>query len=95
MQIDQEIRDFLERGMAEVRSVLEDAGQQAVDYNVENGDYHNITYNLRRSNYYEVTDDGLRVGNSADYASDVEARGKMVVSGGVLLAQRILEEKFA
>lgn len=94
MQISDEIEAFFEKGMQEVREAMEDAGQQGVDYNIENGDYHNITGNLRRSNYYEVTDDRLVVGNSAEYASDVEARGRMVSSDGALLAYRILQEKF-
>lgn len=94
MRIDDEIRDFLERGMEELREALEEVGQAAVDYNIENGDYHNVTGNLRRSNFYEVTEGGLVVGNSAEYASDVEARGRMVASGGILLAQQLLEERF-
>ena len=93
MRID-ERNEFFERGMAEIRQAMAEAGQAGVDYNIENGDYHDVTGNLRRSNFYEVTDEGLRVGNRADYASDVEARGRMVSSGGVLYAYQILRERF-
>ena len=93
MQISDEIREFFERGTKEVLETMSEVGQAAVDYNVENGDYRNITGNLRRSNMYEVSEEGLVVGNTAEYASDVEARGRMVVSGGVLLAERMLRER--
>ena len=69
---------------------MTDAGEKAVEYNKRNGNYRNRKGNLRRSNYYEVSEDGLIVGNSAEYAGDVEARGYMVSSEGALLAERIL-----
>lgn len=91
-----EIDSFFEEGYAEVEAAMREAGESAVEYNVENGDYHNITGNLRRSNYYDIERDGERpvnlvIGNSADYASVVEARGRMVVSGGALLAETMLK----
>lgn len=91
-----EIEAFLEEGYAEVEADMKAAGESAVEYNVENGDYRNITGNLRRSNYYEIEKDGERpskliIGNSADYAEDVEARGRMVASGGALLAETMLK----
>ena len=66
------------------------AGEAAVEYNKEHGDYRNRTGHLRASNYYEVDESGLTVGNSAEYAGYVEARGYMVCSEGALLAERIL-----
>ena len=66
------------------------AGQAAVAHNIIHGDYRDRTGNLRRSNYYKVDDDGLTVGNSADYADNVESKGYMVCSEGALLAEKIL-----
>lgn len=79
----QEIRD-------EVVERMELAGRRAVEYNIENGSYRDRTGHLRSSNYYKVGEDGLVVGNSADYAEAVESRGYMVCSGGALLAEKIL-----
>lgn len=88
-----DVERFLEEGMEEVREAMRQAGEQAVEYNVKNGDYHDRTGHLRASNYYEVSDEGLEVGNSADYAEDLEARGYMVCSGGALLAEELLNGK--
>lgn len=94
--IEREIEEFLEEGYAEVEADMVKAGESAVDYNVENGDYRNRTGKLRRSNYYEIGHEEGRpsrlvIGNSADYAGDVEARGYMVASGGALLAETMLK----
>ena len=89
-EIDSEIDQFMQDGMREVMERMELAGQMAVRHNIEYGDYKNRTGNLRRSNYYEVDESGLTIGNSADYAADVEARGYMVCSEGALLAEKIL-----
>lgn len=87
---DEEVSRFLQEGMQEVYDAMDAAGKAAVDYNVENGDYRNRTGHLRASNYYRVNEDGLEVGNSAEYAENVESRGYMVCSGGALLAYRML-----
>lgn len=87
---DADVESFIREGMEEVREAMQRAGEQAVEYNVEHGDYRNRTGHLRASNYYEVDEEGLTVGNSADYAGDVEARGYMVCSEGALLAERLL-----
>ena len=88
--IDAEIEQFFREGVQEVMDEMTRAGEMAVQYNIEHGDYRNRTGNLRRSNYYEVDEEGLTVGNSADYAGDVEARGYMVCSEGALLAEQML-----
>ena len=95
--IAREIEEFLKQGYAEVEADMIAAGEAAVECNVENGDYNNITGNLRRSNYYEVVKEGdmptkLVIGNSAEYAGDVEARGRMVASEGALLAETMLKK---
>lgn len=93
--VSSEIDRFFKEGYSEVEAAMKAAGEAAVEYNVVNGDYHNVTGRLRRSNFYRIeSQDGmpetLIVGNSAPYASDVEARGRMVTSGGVLLAEKML-----
>lgn len=95
--IARDIEMFLAEGYAEVEADMESVGESAVAYNVANGDYKNRTGNLRRSNYYKIDKDGdiptrLEIGNSADYAEDVESRGYMVASGGFLLAESILKK---
>ena len=89
-EMDTEIEQFIQEGVREVMEEMDRVGQEAVRINVENGDYRNRTGNLRRSNYYEVDQTGLTIGNSADYAGDVEARGYMVCSEGALYAEREL-----
>lgn len=95
-RIARDIEALFAEAYAEIEADMISAGEDAVQYNVENGDYNNITGNLRRSNFYEITYAGdipgsLVIGNTASYASDVESRGRMVVSGGVLLAQELLD----
>lgn len=84
-----EIERFFTDARREVREYLEDLGERAVAANVAEGDYHNVTGNLRRSNYYKADEDGLELGNSAEYASEVESRGYNVIDSGVKL---IMEE---
>ena len=88
-ELDREIEQFFADGRQEVKRFLSDLGQRAVEANIREGDYRNRTWNLRRSNYYEADEDGLVLGNSADYASEVESRGYNVVDSGVKL---IMEE---
>lgn len=96
--VSSEIDRFFRDGFSEVEAAMVAAGESAVEYNVVNGDYHNVTWRLRRSNFYKIEShegipDALVIGNSAPYASDVEARGRMVTSGGVLLAEKMLSER--
>lgn len=85
-----EIQEFIDQIYDEVNLKMHIAGQAAVAHNIIHGDYRDRTGNLRRSNYYKVDDDGLTVGNSADYADNVESKGYMVCSEGALLAEKIL-----
>lgn len=77
-----------------VRSRLDKVGAEAVDYAVRNGTYRNVTGRLRSSNQYEAAHDGLRIFNTAPYASDVEDRGHDVLSGAVIQAKKELESIF-
>ena len=95
--IEQVLSEIEETIYSEVEAAMVEAGESAVEYNRQNGDYQNVTGNLRRRNYYEVVKEKgkprkLEIGNSAEYASHVEARGKMVTTGGVLLAVKMLNE---
>ena len=74
----------------EVKRKFDDAGREAVEYNMQNGSYIDRTGNLRRSNYYNATETTLEIGNSADYASNVESKGYEVASSGFLQALRKL-----
>lgn len=79
-----------------IEAELRAAGESAVKYNIEHGDYKNHTGKLRRSNFYKVKKSGdipiaLTIGNRAEYASNVESKGYSVVTGGVLHAEQILK----
>ena len=88
-ELDREIEHFFTEAKREVKEYLEDLGQRAEEANIREGDYQNRTYNLRRSNYHEADEDGLTLGNRADYASEVESKGYNVIDSGVKL---IMEE---
>ena len=77
-----------------VKAEMAVVGEEFVSEAQQEGNYHDVTGHLRASNYYEVHDDGLEVGNRADYASKVEARGLEVVSTFALRAEAKLKEKF-
>lgn len=87
-----DILKAIEQKKLEIRQTLEETGQRAVERAKETGDYHDVTGNLRASNKYEVTDKGLRIYNDAPYASDVEARGKNVITTAALEAFAELEK---
>lgn len=88
-ELDREIEQFFADAKREVKDYLEDLGQRAEEANIREGDYQNRTGNLRRSNYHEADEDGLTLGNSAGYASEVESKGYNVIDSGVKL---IIEE---
>lgn len=88
-ELENEIEKFFADAKREVKDYLEDLGQRAEEANIREGDYQNRTGNLRRSNYHEVDEDGLTLGNSAGYASEVESKGYNVIDSGVKL---IMEE---
>ena len=88
-ELDREIEHFFTEAKREVKEYLEDLGQRAEEANIREGDYQNRTGNLRRSNYHEADEDGLTLGNSAGYASEVESKGYNVIDSGVKL---IMEE---
>lgn len=84
-----EIEKFFADARREVKEYFEDLGQRARNKNMSEGDYQDHTRHLRQSNYYKATEDELILGNSAEYASNVESKGYNVIDSGVKL---IMEE---
>lgn len=77
----------------ELNDTMTEAGEMAVQYAKDNGDYKDRTEKLRSSNEFEVQDDGLVLKNETEYASFVEAKGFEVLSGAALEAWEFLNEK--
>lgn len=86
--------ELLEPCKREVMEAMERVGQEFVEDAVNEGNYHDVTGHLRASNYYEVSDSGLELGNRADYATKVEARGLEVCSTFALRALAKLKDMF-
>jgi hypothetical protein len=84
---------FFQQGEAEVKDVERAVGDEAVQYAVGHGSYQDRTGNLRKSNERSVTDEGLELRNTAEYASFVESKGFEVLSGASLEAERLLRER--
>lgn len=84
-ELDREIEHFFAQSRREVKDYFDDLGQRAVEANISDGDYQNRTGKLRRSNYHRASEDELVLGNSADYASEVESKGYNVIDSGVKL----------
>lgn len=89
-----DVRPAFSRFQRQVRQKMEDVGDEAVDYAVKNGNYHNRTGYLRSRNQAKATDKSLEVFNDAEYASYVEAKGYDVVGGAALFAEQRLKEIF-
>lgn len=79
-----EIDAFIANGEKEVVDMLKGVAEEARRLNVEEGDYRDFTGRLRRSNYGTADRNGIRVGNTAPYASEVESRGRNVIDSGKL-----------
>ena len=86
--------DILDEIKREIMAAQEAVGKECVAQAKAEGNYQDRTGNLRRSNYYENTEDGLVIGNSAEYASKVEAKGYEVISTFALRAEAKLKEIF-
>ncbi len=78
---------------ADLISVERKVGREAVDYAREHGDYRDVTGRLHRSTRFQADALGLTIYSEAPYASDVEARGKDVISGAALFAEQRLREE--
>lgn len=77
-----------------VKAEMAVVGEEYVQEAQQEGNYQDRTGHLRASNFYDVEDDGLDLGNTADYASNVEAKGYEVSSTFILRAEAKLKEKF-
>ena len=89
-----DIESFLNRGYEEVISKERALGEEAVTYAKETGTYNDVTGNLRASNRYSAMRDGIELRNDAHYASDVEARGREVLSSAALYLEKRAKEEF-
>ena len=96
-----DVPDFFWEGKAEVRSKVDEIGNEADDYDAKDGSYQDHTKTLRKSNKHEVEDDCSLVlyndaasGKGYHYASNVEDKGFRVRSGGALYAEKRLKEEF-
>lgn len=88
-----DVEDVFDQFNQELKETMTDAGEMAVQYAKDHGDYQDQTGNLRRSNEYEVVEDGLILKNEAEYASYVEAKEFDVLGGAALEAEKFLKEK--
>jgi hypothetical protein len=87
-----EVKDFIDNIEHEERKLMDEVGQESVQYAKDTGNYHNVTWRLRKSNKYKVEKDGLVLYNDAPYASDVESRGYVVLTQAALYAEKRLRD---
>ena len=90
-----DVRSAMARFNRQVRQHVEEVGQEAVDYAVEHGDYHDVTGETRASNHYTVNaDNSLTLYNDCDHAAALEANGRDVIGNAALFAERRLKDIF-
>ncbi len=95
-----DVDEYFSKGEWEVQKAMIDAGDNAVKYAEEHGDYQDHTLTLRTSNKFDVEKDRLILYNDATapngypYAAKVESKGYDVLSGAALEAEKELKEKF-
>lgn len=88
-----DVSAFMDKGKWDVQKKMIDIGAEAKEYAEVHGSYQDRTLTLRTSNGYDVTDEGLILSNSAEYASFVEAKGYEVLTGAALYAEKRLKEE--
>lgn len=88
-----DVDQFFQDGKNEVKAIEREEGENAVQYAIKNGSYQDRTGNLRKSNKSNVTDEGVELINSAEYASFVESKGYEVLSGAALELEKRLRER--
>lgn len=90
-----DVRPALLRFDRQVRKKVEEVGEEAVDYAIEHGTYHDVTGKTRSSNRYKVDgNNNLIVYNECDYAAELEAKGKDVVGNAAIFAEKRLKDIF-
>lgn len=95
-----DVEAYFSDGEWEVEKAMIDAGDNAVKYAEEHGDYQDHTLTLRTSNKFDVEKDRLILYNDATapngypYAAKVESKGYDVLSGAAIEAEKELKEKF-
>lgn len=91
---------FFLAGERMVNDAMTEAGENAVKYAIEHGDYHDRSGNLRKSNKFNVENGKLTLYNDAkaangyQYAEKVESKGFDVLSGAALETENELKQKF-
>lgn len=78
-----------------IRAAMEKEGSDFERRAAETGSYRDRTGRMRASCFHRVEGDRLILGNSAEYASCVEARGYSVCSDEVLETRKRLKEAFS
>lgn len=90
-----DVRPAFSKFNQQVREKVEEVGQDAVEYAIKNGNYHNVTGRARASNHYEVDDhNNLILYNDCGYADELEANGKDVIGSAAIFAEQKLREAF-
>lgn len=89
-----DVEETFEQMRLEVVDAMTQCGETFVENAKQSGDYHDVSGNLRASNFYAIEPDGLRLGNRANYASDVEARGRKVCTEEAFIAVKNLKQRF-
>lgn len=90
-----DVRPAFARFNRQVRKQVEQVGQDAVEYAIEHGDYHDVTGETRASNRYKVDENNnLTIYNECDHAAELEANGKDVIGNAALYAEQRLKEIF-
>lgn len=89
-----DVEDFFRKGIEEVKGEMKKVGYKAVSYAKATGDYEDHTGHLRASNDFYVDEHGLKVFNTAEYASYVESKGYNVVTAAALFAEEQLKKTF-
>lgn len=85
---------FIDKIKKEVIKEEGNVGAETIRRAKKEHTFKSVSGNLENSYYYNATEDGLELGNSADYASKVEARGEKVLTDFVLDAEEQLKKKF-
>lgn len=94
-QLDREGEEWERQTGRDIKRILTETGEKAVQYAKEHGTYRDVTGRLRESNFFKVEDRALIIGNSAPYAQDVEDRGEEVFLSAAVKAEAELIDKLS
>lgn len=86
-----DVETSFDKHKREVKDLFSRLGREGKSYAEQHGDYNDVTGNLRHSYRYQADEKRLILENTADYASDVERRGRDVLRG----AEKMIMEELA